>query len=85
MADAVTEAMLKAAKFELALHMKLNRGGCIYVYRCRDFPRLSVRGVRESADVPIVQTFYVDARQCATLAAAAAALNADPAIEGDAG
>lgn len=75
MSNPVTVELLKIATFDLSMHRRFGRGGCAYLYGCREFPRFVIKKSREKAPMPVVRKMYVDDLECATLADVAAALN----------
>lgn len=68
---------LKAARFKLQMHVNCGSSGHFYIYRCVEFPRLTVarRSTRKDG---FVVAYMVDDNEVDDLAAAVASLNAPP-------
>lgn len=73
--EPIVTADLRAAKFTLAMHMRLGKGGFMRVVNCVEYPRLSVSKGRATFREPVKLQLFVDQVECAGLDAAAAALN----------
>jgi hypothetical protein len=71
----VSREAIRAAKWQLELHMRLARGGVFFQYRCIEHPRLRVAKSRAKAGEPMRVVFDVDGNECADLADAIARLN----------
>jgi hypothetical protein len=60
----ITRETLQAAKAKFAMHIKLAKGGYIYVYNCPDLPRLEKQIRKEHAHAQEERLYYVDGWEC---------------------
>lgn len=76
----ITLDRLKAAQFELQMHANCGTAGHLYLYRCADFPRLTI-AKRSQRPEGVVVAYLVDDNEVDDLSAAVAALNLAPQPE----